>query len=61
LSYFAVLQNQFLANLGLTLTQLIVVAILYFTREPQAFNEYFRISGREREILGSLPCKKGIK
>jgi len=48
-SYFAVLQNQFLANLGLTLTLLIVVAILYYTKELQAFNEYFKISGRERD------------
>jgi len=48
-SYFAILQNQFLANLGLTLTLLIVVAILYYTKELQAFNEYFKISGRERD------------
>jgi len=48
-SYFTVLQNQFLANLGLTLTLLIVVAILYYTKELQAFDEYFKISGRERD------------
>jgi hypothetical protein len=40
-SYFAVLQNQFLANLGLTLTLLIVVAVLYYKKELRVFNEYF--------------------
>ena len=40
-SYFAVLQNQFLANLGLTFTLLIVVAVLYYKKELKVFNDYF--------------------
>jgi len=40
-SYFAVLQNQFLANIGLALTMLIVVVILYYKNELRAFKEYF--------------------
>lgn len=42
-SYFAVIQNQLLANLGLALTMLIVVAILYYKKELQAFNGYFAV------------------
>jgi CAAX protease family protein len=48
-SYFAVLRNQLLANLGLALTMLIVVAALYFKKELKVFNEYFEMSDRERE------------
>ena len=44
-SYFAVIQNQLLANLGLTLTMLIVVAILYYKKELKAFKEYFETVG----------------
>jgi hypothetical protein len=40
-SYFAVVQNQMLANLGLTLTMIIVVAVLYYTKELAVFAEYF--------------------
>jgi membrane protease YdiL (CAAX protease family) len=39
-SYFAVVQNQMLANLGLTLTMIIVVAVLYYTKELNIFAEY---------------------
>ncbi len=41
LSYFVTVQSQLLANLGLTLTMLIVVAILYFRREFTIFERYF--------------------
>ena len=44
-SYFAVIQNQIIANLGLTLTMLIVVAILYYKNELKAFKEYFETAG----------------
>jgi len=44
-SYFAVIQNQILANLGLTLTMLIVVSILYYKNELKAFKEYFEMVG----------------
>ncbi|MGE5264152.1 MAG: CPBP family intramembrane glutamic endopeptidase [Acidobacteriota bacterium] len=40
-SYFAVIQNQVLANLGLTLTMMIVVAILYYKKELDIFPRYF--------------------
>lgn len=40
-SYFVTIQNQMLANLGLTLTMIVVVAILYFRREFAVFERYF--------------------
>ncbi len=40
-SYFAVVQNQILANIGLALTMMIVVAILYFNKELEVFAKYF--------------------
>jgi len=42
ISYFAILNNQLLANIGLTVTMLIVVAILYFKNEFSVFTTYFR-------------------
>ena len=48
-SYFAVVQNQLLANLGLALTMLVAVATLYFKKELKAFDEYFEMSDRERD------------
>lgn len=45
LSYITVLQNQALANFGLTLTMLIVVAVLYFRKELGVFEEYFGAGG----------------
>jgi CAAX protease family protein len=39
-SYFAVVQNQMLANLGLTLTMIVVVAVLYYTKELAVFAKY---------------------
>jgi membrane protease YdiL (CAAX protease family) len=40
-SYFVVVQNQALADLGLTLTMIIVVAILYYKKELDIFAAYF--------------------
>lgn len=40
-SYFAIVQNQIMANLGLTLTMLIVVASIFFSKEWQVFRNYF--------------------
>ncbi|HEY5730799.1 MAG TPA: CPBP family intramembrane glutamic endopeptidase [Anaerolineales bacterium] len=40
-SYFAVIQNQLLANLGLAVTMLIVAAALYYKKELKTFEEYF--------------------
>jgi CAAX protease family protein len=39
-SYFAVVQHQILTNVGLALTMIIVVAILYFTKELDVFQKY---------------------
>lgn len=41
ISYFAIVNNQLLANIGLTLTMLIVVAVLYFKNEFSVFATYF--------------------
>lgn len=41
-SYFAVIQNQVLANVGLALTMIIVVAILYLKKDLGIFQEYFQ-------------------
>ena len=44
-SYFAVLQDQFLANIGLSLTMLIVVLFLYYKNKLKTFKEYFETAG----------------
>jgi uncharacterized protein len=41
-SYFTVLQNQILANIGLALTMVIFIAILYFKKELDIFPKYFQ-------------------
>lgn len=41
-SYFAVIQNQLLANIGLALTMVIVAVILYRRNAFGVFEEYFR-------------------
>lgn len=43
-SYFAVIQNQLLANIGLALAMAIVVAVLYYTKQLRVFGEYFAIN-----------------
>lgn len=40
-SYFVIIENQFLANLGLALTMVIVVVILYLKKAPEVFQKYF--------------------
>lgn len=44
-SYLAVIQNQLLANLGLVLAMVIVVAVLYATKELDVFGKYFAGKG----------------
>lgn len=44
-SYLAVIQNQLLANLGLALAMVIVVAVLYATRELDVFGRYLPRKG----------------
>jgi membrane protease YdiL (CAAX protease family) len=39
--YFVIVQNQIMANIGLTITMLIAVAVIYFSKEKQVFNNYF--------------------
>jgi membrane protease YdiL (CAAX protease family) len=41
-SYFVIIQNQILANIGLALTMIIVVAVLYFRKELGVFPRYFQ-------------------
>lgn len=41
LSYFAILHNQFLGNLGTTLVMVLVVAVLYWRKEFDVFPRYF--------------------
>ncbi len=41
-SYFAIVQHQILANVGLALTMIIVVAILYFRKGLDVFREYLQ-------------------
>jgi len=40
-SYFVTIQNQLLANIGLTITMLIVVGILIYSKQTKVFAEYF--------------------
>lgn len=40
-AYFVVLQNQITANIGLTITMLAIVALLYFSKEWKIFEYYF--------------------
>jgi len=42
-SYFAVIKDQLLANLGLMITMLFVVAVLYYKNELLVFNQYFEL------------------
>lgn len=41
-SYFAIIQDQVLANIGLALTMMIVVIVLYFKKELTTFQGYFQ-------------------
>jgi len=42
-SYFAVIENQVLANAGLTLAMVTVVATLHYTKRLRVFGEYFSL------------------
>jgi len=42
-SYFVIVQNQIMANIGLTITMLIAVVVIYFSKEGQVFKNYFNI------------------
>ena len=42
-AYFALVQNQMMANVGLTITMLIVVAVLYFSKEWKVFEKYAQV------------------
>ena len=54
-SYFAVVQNQMLANIGLALTMAVVVAVLYFKKELEIFPIYFHSDMRADDAYsGSL-------
>ena len=57
-SYFAVIQNQLLANIGLALTMIIVVGVLYFKKELDVFQI---LSTQERGLAqwASGPGKLG--
>ncbi len=43
IAYFAILKNQLVANIGLTLMMLLVVAILYYKKELSVFERYFEL------------------
>jgi membrane protease YdiL (CAAX protease family) len=45
--YFVIVQNQIMANIGLTITMLLVVAVIYFSKEWQVFKSYFN----KRELV----------
>jgi len=40
-SYYVEIKNQLLANFGLAITMVIVVLLLYFTKQTIVFKEYF--------------------
>ena len=44
-SYFVVVQNQVLANLGQVLAMVVVVAVLYYTKELDMFEQYLARKG----------------
>lgn len=48
-SYFAVVQNQMLANTGLSLTMMMVVAVLFMRGELNAFSDYFGAEAAAKE------------
>lgn len=44
ISYFATAERQLLANVGLTLSTLLVVALLHYRKELSIFAEYYDLS-----------------
>ena len=57
LSYFVIVQNQLLANLGTTLTMIIVIGILYYKKELDIFAEYFQVG---HSGLLTQPTLRGV-
>jgi uncharacterized protein len=53
IAYFVIVQNQFMANVSLTITMLIVVAVLCFSKEWEVFENYF--NNRKIENLEQTP------
>jgi len=41
-AYFAIIQDQLMANIGLTITMIIIVGILYYSKELKVFKNYFK-------------------
>ncbi|MFC1700851.1 CPBP family intramembrane glutamic endopeptidase [Patescibacteria group bacterium] len=41
-SYFVIVENQMLANVGLMITMLIVIGVLYYSKELKVFKDYFQ-------------------
>jgi hypothetical protein len=48
-SYFVVIEEQMLANLGLMLTMLLVVTVLYVRKEFTIFEKYFSTSEKAKD------------
>lgn len=49
-AYFVILQNQLMANIGLSITMLIVVAILYVSKQMSVFDRYLNRNGSVEPI-----------
>ncbi len=56
-SYFAIVKNQLLANLGLTLTMLSVVGFLYYRKQLGIFAAYFAAKSGLAEGSGHKPSR----
>ena len=52
LSYFSIVRDQALANIGLTLTMIIVVAFLYYSTELKVFATYFAAMNERYRVSG---------
>lgn len=52
LGYFVVVRNQLMANAGLALTMLLVVVVLYLTKETDVFAAYFAHEARVGRAAG---------
>ncbi|MDH5398806.1 MAG: hypothetical protein OEX02_11705 [Cyclobacteriaceae bacterium] len=58
LSYYAVIKSQFIANLGLCLTMIIVVSVLIYKKKFNVFEEYFGINSDRHACSSILPASK---
>lgn len=52
-AYFVIVQNQITANVGLAITMLIVVAVLYFSKKWKVFKDYFDRKEAEKFKMGA--------